>query len=205
MLANGQRGLCMLYGYAGKILHVDLTDSEITVEEPTEDFYRMDHRRDRSLIVRRMSILVLALALATFGCSDDGGDGDGDGGGGGTVTSGVPGVVLTVFVADEVVATWTIESLESAVEFVTLTIDGDEQSGPRVLDVLAASGVTEWETAEVLGKGEGRSFDIGVDISAADVDEGWLFDVTNRGTLKLVAEELPREQWVRDAGEIRIP
>lgn len=112
---------------------------------------------------------------------------------------------MTIFVADEAVATWTIESLQAAVDFVTLTIDGDEQSGPRVLDVLAASGVTEWETAEVLGKGEGRSFDVGVTISATEVDAEWVFDVTNRGTLKLAAAELPREQWVRDAGEIRIP
>jgi len=155
-----------------------------------------------------MLVLVLALVLAAYGCSDAaGGDGDGsgDGGGGGTVTSGAPGVVLTVFVADEAIATWTVESLRAEVEFVTLTIDGDEQSGPRVLDVLAASGVADWETAEVLGKGEGRSFDVGVTISASDVDEGWLFDVTNRGTLKLAAEGLPRDRWVRDAGEIRIP
>ncbi|MBU1225976.1 MAG: aldehyde ferredoxin oxidoreductase family protein [Actinobacteria bacterium] len=30
----------MLYGYAGKILHVDLTTHQIAVEEPSEEFYR---------------------------------------------------------------------------------------------------------------------------------------------------------------------
>ena len=30
----------MSYGYTGKILHVNLTTSEITVEEPEEQFYR---------------------------------------------------------------------------------------------------------------------------------------------------------------------
>jgi aldehyde:ferredoxin oxidoreductase len=30
----------MPYGYAGKILHLDLTRSEISVEEPPEEFYR---------------------------------------------------------------------------------------------------------------------------------------------------------------------
>ncbi len=140
-------------------------------------------------------VLVLVLVLVFVGCSGDSGSDAGEG----------SDVVLTIFVADDPVAEWTIESLEVDIEFVTLTIDGDEQSGPRVLDVLAASGITNWVTAEVLGKGEGRSFDIGIVISADEVDEEWLFDVTNRGTLKLAAADLPREQWVRDAGEIRIP
>jgi aldehyde:ferredoxin oxidoreductase len=30
----------MLYGYAGKILHVDLTGGDMTVEQPSENFYR---------------------------------------------------------------------------------------------------------------------------------------------------------------------
>jgi aldehyde:ferredoxin oxidoreductase len=35
-----QRRIVMPYGYNGKILHVDLTKGEITVEEPQEAFYR---------------------------------------------------------------------------------------------------------------------------------------------------------------------
>jgi aldehyde:ferredoxin oxidoreductase len=31
----------MLYGFAGKILHVNLTTGEITIEQPAEEFYRM--------------------------------------------------------------------------------------------------------------------------------------------------------------------
>ena len=30
----------MLYGYAGKILHVDLSKAKITIEEPSEEFYK---------------------------------------------------------------------------------------------------------------------------------------------------------------------
>ena len=146
-------------------------------------------------MMRRAAALLAVGALLVAACGDDGGGTDGEG----------AGVVLTVFVADEAVAEWTLEELQAEVDFITLTIDGDEQSGPRVLDVLAASGVTDWEIAEVLGKGESRSFDIGIEVRADDVGEGWVFDVTNRGTLKLAAADLPREQWVRDAGEIRIP
>jgi len=145
---------------------------------------------------RTMALVPVLMAAA---CSDSGG-GDGTGS-----ESGPSGIVLTVVVADEVVSEWTLAELQEDLEFVALVLDGDEQIGPRLLDALEGSEVGDWQTAEVLGKGEGRSFDVGVEIAAADVDGGWLFDVTNRGTLKLVAADLPREQWVRDAGEIRIP
>ena len=57
----------------------------------------------------------------------------------------------------------------------------------------------------MIGMGEGRTFEVGLDIAAVDVDQDWVLDVTNRGTLKLAAEGLARQQWVRDVGEIRIP
>ena len=144
----------------------------------------------------RGRLVLVGFVLLIAACSS-GGDSEAD--------NGDQQIILTVYVADEAVAVWTLDALRTEVEFVTLVIDGDEQSGPRLLDVLAASGITDWETAEVLGKGEGRSFDIGIEVRADDVDEGWVLDVTKRGTLKLAAADLPREQWVRDAGEIRVP
>ncbi len=114
-------------------------------------------------------------------------------------------VVLRVIVGDALAADWTLTALEESVSFAELNIDGDTQTGPRLLDVLAASGVEDWQTAEVIGMGEGRTFEVGLDITAAEADENWILDVTNRGTLKLAAETLARERWVRDVGEIRIP
>ena len=139
------------------------------------------------------------------GGGGDGGGGDGGGGGGGGGDgSGDGSVILTVYVGDQSAA-WTLAELEAAVIFVEEDIDGDVQNGPRLLDVLEASGVGPWETAEVLGRGEGRSFEVSIRIASADVTDGWILDVTNRGTLKLAAEDLARERWVRDVGEIRIP
>ena len=139
----------------------------------------------------------MLLGLGVAGC--------GDGGGGSESVDGETDIVLTVVVGDDVVAEWTLARLEDEVDFVTFEIDGDEQTGPRLLDVIAASGVDQWSTAEVLGKSEGRAFDIGIEVSIAEIDDAWLFDVTNRGTLKLAAPDLARQHWVRDAGEIRIP
>ncbi len=31
----------MLYGFTGRVLHVDLTERQLTIEQPTEDFYRL--------------------------------------------------------------------------------------------------------------------------------------------------------------------
>lgn len=149
--------------------------------------------------VTRRAVLVAALVLIEA-C------------GGGGSTDGAPtldppadDVVLRVIVGDVLAADWTLADLEASVSFAEVDIDGDIQSGPRLLDVLASSGVDEWQTAEVIGMGEGRTFEVGLDIAAADADEDWILDVTNRGTLKLAAEALAREQWVRDVGEIRIP
>ncbi len=114
-------------------------------------------------------------------------------------------VVLRVVAGDGLAADWTLAAIEESFSFARVDIDGDTQNGPRLLDVLAASGVEDWETAQVIGMGEGRAFEVGLDIAAADVDEDWILDVTNRGTLKLAAQALNRNHWVRDVGEIRIP
>jgi hypothetical protein len=143
--------------------------------------------------------LLIAMAVLVAGCGADAGTGS-------LEEAGETGdVILTVYVADEAVAGWTLAEFETEFEQVTIVIDGDEQTGPRLIDVLDASGVGEWSRADVLGKGEGRSFDVAVAITAAEVDETWVLDFSKRGTVKLASPELPKERWVRDAGEIRIP
>jgi hypothetical protein len=113
-------------------------------------------------------------------------------------------VVLRVVVDGEVAADWTLDDLRSAVGFVEVKYGADVQSGPRFLDVLAASGVDVWETGEVFGMSEGRVIEASLAVSATEVTQDWVLDVTNRGTLKLMSSDLPRQQWVRDVREIRI-
>lgn len=116
-----------------------------------------------------------------------------------------PDVVLRVVMGGDVAADWTLAALEDQIPFSEATIDGDAQRGPSLVGVLAASGVGDWESGEVIGMGEGRVFEVGLDISASEVNEGWILDVTKQGTLKLASADLPREQWVRDVGEINLP
>ena len=147
---------------------------------------------------------ILLLLLAGCGGDEEAGPGGGSGGGSGSDASPAVGTILTVYQGDTVMRAWTLEELRQAVAFADVDIDGRVQSGPLLVDVLDASGVTAWSSGEVLGKGEGRAFDVGVDIEAANVVEGWVLDVTNRGTLKLAADDLPQDRWVRDVGEIRL-
>lgn len=114
-------------------------------------------------------------------------------------------VVLRITVGGEVAADWTLPDLESEVEFTEMTIDGDEQAGPLLLAVMEASGVGDWESAEVLGMSEGRVVAVSLEISGEAVDESWILDLSKKGTFKLATPDLPREQWVRDVGEISIP
>lgn len=145
---------------------------------------------------RAVAVIVTGMAVMVPACSDEGAE---------TTEPPAADVVLRIVAGGEVIADWTLPELEAAVDFSELTIDGSAQSGPLLLDVLAASDVAEWETAEVFGMGEGRVFEVTLGIDAADVDDEWILDVTKQGSLKLAATELPREQWVRDVGEIRIP
>lgn len=149
--------------------------------------------------IRRWVTMIMALALIG-GCGGGASADDAP-----TLEPPADDVVLRVIVGDELAADWTLADLEASVSFAEVDIDGDTQSGPRLLDVLAASGAEDWKTAQVIGMGEGRVFEVGLDIARAGADDEWVLDVTNRGTLKLAAPALAREQWVRDVGEIRIP
>lgn len=143
-----------------------------------------------------LAFIVMSAVIVTAACSD-----------GDSATTDPPAadVVLRITTNGEVAADWTLAELEAAVEYTDLTIDGNDQSGPLLLDVLEASGIDQWQSAEILGMGEGRVFEVTLEVNSADVDGGWILDVTKQGTLKLASAELPREQWVRDVGEIRIP
>ena len=147
--------------------------------------------------MRRYFLVVLVgLVVLVAGCSD----GDAE-----VLEPPAEDVVLRVVTGETIARDWTLDELEAEVAFTEVVIEGDLQAGPLFLDAIDASGVAEWETAEVLGMSEGRVLEVALDVAAADVDETWILDVSNRGTLKLAAPDLPRERWVRDVGEIRFP
>ena len=114
-------------------------------------------------------------------------------------------VVLRIVVGGEVARDWTLADLQADVPFSEVEVEGDIQTGPTLLAAIAASGVDDWDTAEIVGMSEGRVLEVSLAVRAADVDDSWILDISNRGTLKLAAAGLERQRWVRDVGEIRFP
>ena len=47
----------MLHGYAGKILHVDLTTGSLDIEEPPEELYRTYMGGSAPMYVRYLSLI----------------------------------------------------------------------------------------------------------------------------------------------------
>jgi hypothetical protein len=104
----------------------------------------------------------------------------------------------------DVLASWSTERIESELAMVELTADGDDLRGPSLRVLLAASGVERWSRLSVVGQGQGRGFEVALDVESADVDETWVLSFTRRGDLRLAAPALARERWVRGVSEIEV-
>ena len=142
-------------------------------------------------------VFLVVVVIGVLGaCSADGA---------GTDDAPADDVVLRVVDGSVVARDWTLDELQAELSFAEIVVDGDAQTGPLLVDLITASGIDGWETGQVLGMSEGRVVEVGLDIESSQVDETWIFDVTKRGTLKLASPDLPRQQWVRDVGEIRFP
>ena len=83
------------------------------------------------------------------------------------------------------------------------TVDqGSPQEGPPVIDVLRKSGVTEFSAVTVIGLGArdgGR-----LELPKSGIGPETVFDVTKRGTVKVVGPGIERAQRVRDVTEIQV-
>ena len=113
-------------------------------------------------------------------------------------------VILTITQGGKLLRQWSLADLKAAVPFVTVTVDGEDENGPLLTEVLRASGVTLWTRGVAVGKGPGLATSVEEKFEAGQVDKTWVLDVTNRNTLKLAAASLTRQHWVRDVTEIRL-
>ncbi|GMU40788.1 MAG: hypothetical protein AMXMBFR23_16540 [Chloroflexota bacterium] len=149
---------------------------------------------------------VTSTAAPSGGGGGGGGGGTGGGTGGGSgqaaATPEVGDVILTVRLADGSAVEWTLDRVRAELPEASMVLDGDAQTGVLLQDLLAASGVTDWTRIEVGGRSEGRAFEVGLTVTPGEIDEGWILDISNRGTLKLAADDLSRQKWVRDVNEI---
>lgn len=66
------------------------------------------------------------------------------------------------------------------------------QKGPTVRAILAAAGATEVDRVRVEGRDPAQT------LTAAELTDQVILNVTKRNTLKLSGTQLARERWVRD-------
>jgi hypothetical protein len=84
----------------------------------------------------------------------------------------------------------------------SIILDGKKQSGPSVSAVLENLGISSFDMVTVVGKTKGRLASRELRLRKDQLTDAVLFDLTNRGTAKLVSPDLPSELWIVDAGEV---
>lgn len=79
-----------------------------------------------------------------------------------------------------------------------ITVEEKVEEGPRLLDVLAAAGITSFTEVTLTGPESTMT------LTTDQVDEQVLLDLTNRGTVKLASPYVPKVDWVKDITLIQV-
>jgi hypothetical protein len=101
----------------------------------------------------------------------------------------------------EVLKKYDLAALDSLPK-VTREMEDKEQTGPTLVVLLEDAGVTSYETVDVRGAGirdNGR-----LSLTQTEVGRRVQLDFSDRGTVKVCAPWLEREEWVRDVLTISV-
>jgi len=79
-----------------------------------------------------------------------------------------------------------------------ITVEEKVEEGPRLLDVLAAAGITAFNEVTLTGPASAMT------LTADQVDDQVLLDLTNHGTVKLASPYVPKADWVKDITLIQV-
>ena len=101
-----------------------------------------------------------------------------------------PGTILRIISPDTQTIYITQTDLDSLPQ-LTIGVVGVDESGPSLLDVLALAGVSSFDEVTLTGNSS-------ISLDAAQVTANVILSQTTRGKVKLVAESIPRRDWVTD-------
>ncbi len=79
----------------------------------------------------------------------------------------------------------------------TITVDGKEQDGPALLEVLKTAGVTDFKEVTITGTGT-------ITLSREQVTTEVILDFNNRGLVKFAATNVPQASWPKDLSKIEV-
>ena len=79
-----------------------------------------------------------------------------------------------------------------------VSVDGKVEEGPRLLDILAFAGVTDFAEVTLTGSSNPAT------LTREQVDENTILDFTNHGTVKLSTNYIPKPNWTKDVSKIEV-
>lgn len=136
------------------------------------------------------AILVIAAVLAAWGLQSRYADGAGSSQG-----DPAPAYVIAVVQGGKTLRKYDLAALHVLPQSRTV-IDGKEQTGPSLAELLRDAGVAEYDSIEVRGAGlrDGGK----LTLTPAQVGQKVQLDFSDRGTVKVCGPELDHLEWVRD-------
>ncbi|MEP7135731.1 MAG: hypothetical protein ABI904_12440 [Chloroflexota bacterium] len=91
----------------------------------------------------------------------------------------------------------TLDALKK-LPLANITVDGKVQEGPKLMDILNLTGVTDFTEVTLTGSASP------VTLTRAQVDDNTILDFNNHGTLKLATTYVPMPDWTKDITEITV-
>ena len=101
------------------------------------------------------------------------------------------GALFRVVKPDGSAVMFTVDDLK-ALPLAQYMTEGKVEEGPKLLDVLAKAGVTDFSEVVIRGTKSSQA------LSRAQVDDRTVLDLTNHGTVKLAGPALAKPDWVKD-------
>ncbi|PKL51340.1 MAG: hypothetical protein CVV42_00380 [Candidatus Riflebacteria bacterium HGW-Riflebacteria-2] len=112
---------------------------------------------------------------------------------------------IAVFRGGEQIATAGTELL-TGLESVDVNLPGVEktQSGPRLIDLLAALKISDYQKVTIQGFAKGRLATAEYSITRDKMHDRIILSYSRRGTAKLVVPELAFDDWIVDVSKLEI-
>jgi len=106
---------------------------------------------------------------------------------------------------DSTLAEWDAARIRAELELQQLTVGSTTYEGPRLVDLVAASGASDWGTLVAHGKGPNLSRDVAPLLLQAQAESsGFLVAINPDDTFRLVLPGFHDSQWVRHLTELTL-
>lgn len=107
------------------------------------------------------------------------------------------GVLFTIVKQDGSKVNFSLDQFQK-LPSASLTVSSKVNEGPKLKDVLAAVGVTSFQSVDIAGS-NGKT-----NLPIDEVDDNTLLVVSNRNTIKLATTYMNRQFWINDISLISV-